>query len=451
MLHTTPSWLPPGSLLWRVQKHRRWRPLLWAGALVAVLLLARQAPMSGALLAADVVAKPTADTVALNTQWQFVDESKPGSPPAQGLLTVATSNAPAPVAARFHISSSMQALSLQLSEGDLGGVPLAQVEELDYCTRLVDGPRPYAVTLQINVDADVTDGDQSWQGRLVYTPSYNGAVIQGEWQCWNTLVGKWWATGGPMAEVAPADSPQPLGTLLAHFPNLGVNATYSVVALKAGDGWRDFMGEASPVAISVEGERYDVAFGAPPENNEILLPVVFNEPQGVPQVENDGNSGNNKDKPKKNQEKAKQDKAKPDKDNNEERNVEENERRNNVNWEDVNWDDFDWEGVNWDEVKWDEIDWQHFGWRADAIRAFVDDVKACKKQGWQDGGFKNQGQCVAYYVSAHSPAYLVWNRGWNSEGWERNWGNHEDDDRGDDDNHRDDNNRDDNNRDDDDD
>lgn len=58
----------------------------------------------------------------------------------------------------------------------------------------------------------------------------NGVVIQGEWQCWNTLVGKWWATGGPVAQYATVDNPQPLGTPWARFPKLGINRIYSAVA-----------------------------------------------------------------------------------------------------------------------------------------------------------------------------------------------------------------------------
>lgn len=208
MLHSTSKW---------VQKTRYWQALgqtlVWLG-LVALLL---------AWHTTDAHARWAADTVVLSEPWGFVDESKPGAPPVRGELALTNGQAPTPVAARFTISSTMQALALQLNDAELAGLPLAQVDELRYCTRLDAGPRPYAVTLQLNIDADVSDDDNGWQGRLVYTPSHNGAVIQGEWQCWNTLVGKWWATGGPVAQYAAVDNPQPLGTLLARFPNLGIH------------------------------------------------------------------------------------------------------------------------------------------------------------------------------------------------------------------------------------
>jgi hypothetical protein len=416
-----------------VQKHRWWRPLLWAGLLAFLLLLAWQAATSGALLAAD--------PIVLSGSWHFVDESKPGSPMTAGALEAVAADAPTQVAARFDISSTMQALALQLSDAEVAGLPLAQVEELGYCTRLIDGPRPYAVTLQVNVDADVTDGDTSWQGRLVYTPSYNGAVIQGEWQCWNTLVGKWWATGGPVAAYAPEDSPQPLGTLLARFPNLGVNATYNGVALKAGDGWSHFQGEASPIMIGVEGERIDVAFGTAPQNsspddaltNEVLLPALMNnaQPAQTPQNENqDGkkpDKSNKSNKPDKSGKQEKKEEKAADKA--EKADQKSDQKSDNVaDWQVVDWDNINWEDIDWENFDWDKVDWAHLNWgtlgggnsaHAEEIRAFVDDVKKCKNKGWDELGFSNAGQCVAYYAKAHTPLNLQWGdlnpgRNWNN-------------------------------------
>lgn len=407
----------------RIQKHRWWRPLLWAGLLALMLLAVWQTATSGALLAADAI--------ALSEPWRFVDESKPGVPVITGELTPTNGEAPAQVVARFAIRSTMEALALQLFDADLGGLPLAEIEELRYCTRLIDAPLPYAVMLQINIDADVSDEDESWQGRLVYSPADNGAIIQGEWQCWNTLVGKWWATGGPVASYAPAGNPQPLGTLLARFPNLGIHDRYSVVALKAGDGWSRFEGEASPVVIGVAGERISIAFGTAPEQtpqeNEVLLPVVFNEPvvnepQASPQGENDGknqNKGNKKKDKEKDKDNKDKDKAKEGKNDKKP----ENDWRS-VNWNDVDWDSLDWDSLDWEKVDWEKLDWAAFGWfgagRSELIRAFVKDVKACQGKGWDKKGFSTPGLCVAYYVKEHTPAGINWrDLNWRDAGWGR--------------------------------
>jgi hypothetical protein len=397
MMHPTPLW----SHAARVQKHRWWRPLLWAGLLALMLLLAWQAATSAIVQAAV--------PVSLAEPWHFVDESKPGAPAAQGELTMTATvdgtTAPTEIAARFQLRSTMQALALQYQGPELAGLRLSQIEELSYCTHGIDGPRPYAVMLQLNVDADVTDGDYSWQGRLVYTPAYNGAVIQGEWQCWNTLTGKWWATGGPVAAYAPVDSPQSLGTLLAHFSNLGMSASTSAVILKAGDGWSDFEGEASPVVIGVEGERARLAFSVEMEPNSVLLPVVYQEPEQSPQAQ-DKKDNKNKDN---------KDKAKEEKKNNAWRAVEWGE----INWDDFNWEDFEWDKVDWEHLDWGAFGWSTFGWngdrekRTEAVRAFVADVKQCKKGGWEEMGFKNQGECVAYYAQEFTPSGFGWGLDWN--------------------------------------
>jgi hypothetical protein len=311
----------------------------------------------------------------------------------------------------------MQALALEYDGAELGGLPLAQVEELSYCTRLVDGPRPYAVMLQLNVDADVTDGDKSWQGRLVYTPSYNGAVIQGDWQCWDTLVGKWWATGGPVAAQATVDNPQPLGTLLAQFPNLGVHADYSVILLKAGDGWSNFQGEASPVVLSIEGERSRLAFGTVAEQNAVLLPVVYQEPTQTPTPNVDDKKNGEKEKPEK--EKPEKEKEKKEKEEKEK----EVEKDRTFELGSFNWADFDWENFDWDKVDWEHLDWSAFGIdasnneRAEALRAFIADVEQCKEGGWEEMNFHSPGACVAYYIQQHTPDDLRWDFNWGDRDW----------------------------------
>lgn len=405
MIHSTPSRsqaaCPP--------KLRRRRPLFWGGLVALALAVAWQAATSGTLLAAD--------SLTLSRPWRFVDESKPGSPEITGDLAVAAADAPAPVAAHFDIRSTMQALALQLDDTALGGVALAQVKELSYCTRLIDSPLPYAVTLQVNIDVDVTDGDKSWQGRLVYTPADNGAIIQDKWQCWDTLAGKWWATGGPLAEFAKEGSPQSLSSLLARFPHLGVNAAYSVMVLKAGAGWSRFQGEATPVVIGVEGDKIDIAFASTPHDpspaNEVLLPVLLNQaPIVPPSAQDEPNRGHKEDK--------KEDNKQQDKGKQQDKDDKKFDWRA-TDWAATGWAGFDWQHFDWSKVDWASLDWGALGWddsaHADVVRAFVNDVQTCKDNGWQSAGFYSAGDCVAYYIKVHAPADFDWRK----FGWARVW------------------------------
>lgn len=59
---------------------------------------------------------------------------------------------------------------------------------------------------------------------------------------------------------------------------------------------------------------------------------------------------------------------------------------------------------------------------ADAIQAFVEDVKQCKDDGWEEMGFISPGLCVAYYAEAHAPSNVEWShrdwaRGWDNDDW----------------------------------
>lgn len=96
------------------------------------------------------------------------------------------------------------------------------------------------IALQIHIDYDVTDADNSWQGRLVFEPVYTpGYTIQtGVWQTWDALNGRWWATGGPGAAVCtPGAGACTWAQLLANFPNAGIRAGDGTILLKVGSGW----------------------------------------------------------------------------------------------------------------------------------------------------------------------------------------------------------------------
>jgi len=221
------------------------------------------------------------------------------------------------------------------------------------------------------------------------------------------------------------DNPQALATLLARFPHLGVNAAYGVIALKAGAGWSYFQGEASPVVIGVEGDKIDIAFATAPHDNahgeEVLLPVLMNQAPTPEAPQNHGHS--------KKQNKDKKKLEKPTATPQVEQEVEQTEKKFDwraTDWATAHWGAFDWQNFDWDKVDWEHLDWGAFGWggseHAEAIRAFVADVQQCKENGWQTLGFHGAGDCVAYYIKAHTPADLDWSK----FGWGRNWMNQDD-------------------------
>jgi hypothetical protein len=450
MNHPTQLWLR-ALRVHHSMYHPIWRPLLLAMLLTLVFLVVLQTTA----FAASHAATEAAAIYPLDDHWRFVDESKPGAPAAAGQWAATTAEVPTEVVARFTLSSTMQASTLQLHNSALAGQALARLDGLDYCTHLIDSPLPYAAMLQLNIDADVTDGDRSWQGRLVYVPADNGAVIQNEWQCWDTLVGKWWATSGPVAAHAPMGNPQPLGTLLAHFPNLGVHPDYSAVVLKAGPDWSYFQGEASPVSFSVDGAQTFLAFDVAPSSSQVLMPVVYQEPtqasqpenatpQEQPEVDTSSSEGSDTGSDEQDNDKSKDEEKQRKKD----KKSKEEKAWEKIKWDDLNWDDFDGSGFNWTKVDWESIDWENLAQRGltwknedlgrdEAIRLFIADVEQCSDERWEDVGFDSRGECVAYYIALHISLEYDWgewyqwgelgNTDWGNFDWSNNrWNNNRD-------------------------
>ena len=105
-----------------------------------------------------------------------------------------------------------------------------------------------AAALQLDVDADVTDSNTGYQGRLVYEPYYTHTVDAGQWQHWNTLDdstngtwGNWWFSNGTLASASGCSISKPCtwSQVLAAYPNAGIlGATF----FKAGSFWPGFVG-----------------------------------------------------------------------------------------------------------------------------------------------------------------------------------------------------------------
>lgn len=141
------------------------------------------------------------------------------------------------------------------------GVPLTDFTRLTYWTYRQHGAPALAIALQFNVDRDLTDTDESYQGRLVYEPYYTKTVLTGVWQRWNTqddaAPGNWWFTRPPQSAPVTGCSiadPCTWSEVVAKFPNAGVHRTFGAVILKAGGGWvGGFVGNTDALAIGVDG------------------------------------------------------------------------------------------------------------------------------------------------------------------------------------------------------
>ena len=132
------------------------------------------------------------------------------------------------------------------------GTKLADITNLQYSTY---GPSSVlAISLQFDVDYDVTDSNVVYGGRLVYEPYLNGTVTPNTWQTWQPLSGKWWATRTPGSTACPQSDPCTWSQVISAFPNVGIYASGGAVYLKAGGPWDGgFNGNVDAFTIGVGG------------------------------------------------------------------------------------------------------------------------------------------------------------------------------------------------------
>jgi hypothetical protein len=199
------------------------RPLMLSAVLAAVI------PLAGIAGAAETVISPS------NLHgWVFGNDGAP-----MGSAEFVTGPGTAPVGAGSVKLSVADALErLVLSTGAHAGTRLDGLSALKYSTWLESGTG--SVSLQLDVDFDLSDTSTAWQGTLVFEPTLNGTATAGQWQTWDGLTGKWYMTGTAIAANAPAGQPFPLATpgtlaqILTTFPNAGIRATVGSLSLRTG-------------------------------------------------------------------------------------------------------------------------------------------------------------------------------------------------------------------------
>ncbi|GIV57334.1 MAG: hypothetical protein KatS3mg042_0247 [Rhodothermaceae bacterium] len=173
--------------------------------------------------------------------WGFVVETGSGSGdlvPGPGTPPLGTGSA------RFLLDNTSSGVLLGTQR--FAGIRFDAMTQLTYSTWADPAnTNVFAVpSLQFNVDYDLTDGTTSWQGRLVFEPYYDNTIALGTWQTWDALAGRWWMSGTPVVgdvtgtQICPISSPCDVATLLANFPDMGIQTgTLAGLLLKAGSGW----------------------------------------------------------------------------------------------------------------------------------------------------------------------------------------------------------------------
>ena len=138
------------------------------------------------------------------------------------------------------------------------GQRLDQITQLSYSSHQVSGNPAAAISLQLQVDYDVTDANNAFQGRLVFEPyqTPGNAVQQNTWQSWSAINGRWWASGAPGNTVCGQATPCSWGQLLANWPNLGIhsNPVLGAIIFRAGGpNGSPFTGSVDNFTLGING------------------------------------------------------------------------------------------------------------------------------------------------------------------------------------------------------
>jgi hypothetical protein len=142
------------------------------------------------------------------------------------------------------------------------GTRLDAIDAINYSTYEPTGNpgTVQAISLQFDMDYNLTDSTTNWQGRLVFEPYFTNTVTKGTWQTWDPLAGKWWATGSPGNTKCPQSNPCTWSKVLQEFPNAGLRVSVGGLEFKAGSGWpANWQGnvDAFVIVVGDEAKAFD--------------------------------------------------------------------------------------------------------------------------------------------------------------------------------------------------
>lgn len=100
------------------------------------------------------------------------------------------------------------------------GTRLSNISALQYQVNVQSFGGTEAPTIQFDIDYDSTDGDTTYQGRLVSFTSTPNSI--NSWYSVNALAGTWWATRSPGNTVCSQASPCTMVQVLSYFPQAAI-------------------------------------------------------------------------------------------------------------------------------------------------------------------------------------------------------------------------------------
>lgn len=154
-----------------------------------------------------------------------------------------------------------------------GGLRLGRITNSVYSTYQKGVVMISAPSLQLEVDYDLEDTNNNYQGWLIYEP--RGGVVQPfVWQAWNPLAGTWRATYFPGTTICSWANPCSWEQLLDKFKNIGVRVGGKVKFVAGSYITNNTIGGGSYIdAFTMGIEEEDVTYdfeATPPTKADVL-------------------------------------------------------------------------------------------------------------------------------------------------------------------------------------
>jgi hypothetical protein len=190
--------------------------------------------------------------------WVFFDDN-PGTGTGSGGFETGPGTAPLGAGSAFLTVDSLGRFALGMA-GYIGTY-LRDITELRYNSYQNNNANTVvAASFQFDVDYDLNDASNTYQGRLVFEPYQSGTVMQNAWQEWDVLAGNWYGTrtsvivnGATVSNPCVQASPCTTAQILTAYPNLGLrNSPNNLLLFKAGGPWAPgFDGNVDALTIRV--------------------------------------------------------------------------------------------------------------------------------------------------------------------------------------------------------
>jgi hypothetical protein len=211
--------------------------------------------------------------------WYFIDDSngQPCFTPDCG-IEFSTQPLAGDGSVRLAVDNIFEPFKKSMLFAPVGkGKELKKIKALAYSAFVwANSSSPLAPALAINIDLDVKDKDNAWQGRLVFDPrNQDQSTLAGEWQVWNAMADEalWYLADAPLNAInyCVETSPCTLQQIVDLYPHAGIHKIFGGVGFYVG-GWglEQIQTSVDSITLGIKGHpvTYDFETGGPTNHKE---------------------------------------------------------------------------------------------------------------------------------------------------------------------------------------